>query len=95
MLDLMGFGLCSFMMSTVQLDSLKVCAYLYVGLVIYDIFWVFFSVSLKEGNSSFILHTSISTRVRIRIRMLAPPKNRTQKRTHTRAHTHERASLTL
>lgn len=25
MLDLMGFGLCCFMMSTVQLDSLKVC----------------------------------------------------------------------
>lgn len=63
----MGMGLCVAFIAFVRLPSLKVSTLLLTGLLIYDVFWVFFSsyifntnVMVKVLQISFILHLQIS-----------------------------------
>eukprot|EP00035_Acanthoeca_spectabilis_P030232 m.8494 g.8494 ORF g.8494 m.8494 type:complete len:383 (+) comp4066_c0_seq1:505-1653(+) len=50
LLDLLGGGLCTFMLAAVRLPSLKVAFLLFLGLLFYDVFWVFFSARMFETN---------------------------------------------
>lgn len=61
-MDAMGMGLCVAFIAFVRLPSLKVSTLLLTGLLIYDVFWVFFSsyifstnVMVKVGNDTKIL----------------------------------------
>ncbi len=46
----MGMGLCVAFIAFVRLPSLKVSTLLLTGLLIYDVFWVFFSSYLFKAN---------------------------------------------
>ena len=46
----MGMGLCVAFIAFVRLPSLKVSTLLLSGLLIYDVFWVFFSSYLFKAN---------------------------------------------
>lgn len=46
----MGMGLCVAFIAFVRLPSLKVSTLLLTGLLIYDVFWVFFSSYLFNAN---------------------------------------------
>eukprot|EP00038_Savillea_parva_P002360 m.113711 g.113711 ORF g.113711 m.113711 type:complete len:389 (-) comp10812_c2_seq1:117-1283(-) len=50
LLDLLGGGLCTFMLSAVRLPNLKIAFFLFSGLLLYDVFWVFFSARMFETN---------------------------------------------
>eukprot|EP00037_Helgoeca_nana_P030263 m.372406 g.372406 ORF g.372406 m.372406 type:complete len:386 (+) comp28146_c0_seq2:328-1485(+) len=50
LLDLLGGGLCIFMLAAVRLPNLKIAFLLFVGLLLYDVFWVFFSARMFETN---------------------------------------------
>jgi len=50
LMDLMGVGFCVTFISLVRLPSLKVSILLLIGLVIYDIIWVYFSDFLFKTN---------------------------------------------
>ena len=52
----MGMGLCVAFIAFVRLPSLKVSTLLLTGLLIYDVFWVFFS--------SYIFNTNVMVKVR-------------------------------
>lgn len=46
----MGMGLCVAFIAFVRLPSLKVSTLLLTGLLVYDVFWVFFSSYLFNAN---------------------------------------------
>lgn len=50
LMDAMGMGLCVAFIAFVRLPSLKVSTLLLTGLLIYDVFWVFFSSYLFSTN---------------------------------------------
>ncbi|CAK9300974.1 unnamed protein product [Gordionus sp. m RMFG-2023] len=50
LMNALGLGLCVSFISYVKLPSLKVSILLLFGLLIYDIFWVFFSARLFKSN---------------------------------------------
>lgn len=50
MLSAMGMGLCVAFIAFVRLPSLKVSTLLLTGLLIYDVFWVFFSSYIFNAN---------------------------------------------
>mmetsp|Transcript_10880 Transcript_10880/g.27997 ORF Transcript_10880/g.27997 Transcript_10880/m.27997 type:complete len:382 (-) Transcript_10880:146-1291(-) len=50
LLDILGAALCTFMLAAIRLPNLKVAAMLFVGLLAYDVFWVFFSARMFETN---------------------------------------------
>lgn len=58
-MDAMGMGLCVAFIAFVRLPSLKVSTLLLTGLLIYDVFWVFFS--------SYIFSTNVMVKVNITI----------------------------
>lgn len=58
LMDAMGMGLCVAFIAFVRLPSLKVSTLLLLGLLIYDVFWVFFS--------SFIFNSNVMVRVATR-----------------------------
>lgn len=49
-MDAMGMGLCVAFIAFVRLPSLKVSTLLLTGLLIYDVFWVFFSSYIFSSN---------------------------------------------
>jgi signal peptide peptidase-like protein 3 len=57
-MDAMGMGLCVAFIAFVRLPSLKVSTLLLMGLLIYDVFWVFFS--------SYIFNSNVMVRVATR-----------------------------
>lgn len=50
LMDALGMGLCVAFIALVRLPSLKVSTLLLVGLLIYDVFWVFFSSYIFSAN---------------------------------------------
>lgn len=58
LMDAMGMGLCVAFIAFVRLPSLKVSTLLLTGLLIYDVFWVFFS--------SYIFNSNVMVRVATR-----------------------------
>ena len=46
----MGMGLCVAFIAFVRLPSLKVSTLLLTGLLVYDVFWVFFSSYIFNAN---------------------------------------------
>lgn len=50
LMDAMGMGLCVAFIAFVRLPSLKVSTLLLTGLLVYDVFWVFFSSYLFNAN---------------------------------------------
>ncbi|XP_076040353.1 signal peptide peptidase-like protein isoform X3 [Oratosquilla oratoria] len=50
LMDAMGMGLCVAFIAFVRLPSLKVSTLLLTGLLIYDVFWVFFSSYIFNAN---------------------------------------------
>ncbi|KAK3908632.1 Signal peptide peptidase-like 3 [Frankliniella fusca] len=58
LMDAMGMGLCVALIAFVRLPSLKVSTLLLTGLLIYDVFWVFFS--------SYIFNTNVMVKVATR-----------------------------
>ncbi|XP_053968720.1 signal peptide peptidase-like 3 [Anastrepha ludens] len=58
LMDAMGMGLCVAFIAFVRLPSLKVSTLLLTGLLIYDVFWVFFS--------SYIFSTNVMVKVATR-----------------------------
>lgn len=50
LMDALGMGLCVAFIALVRLPSLKVSTMLLVGLLIYDVFWVFFSSYIFSAN---------------------------------------------
>lgn len=50
LMDAMGVSLCVCFISFVRLPSLKVSTLLLTGLLIYDVFWVFFSSYIFSSN---------------------------------------------
>lgn len=58
LMDAMGIALCVAFIAFVRLPSLKVSTLLLIGLLIYDVFWVFFS--------SYIFSTNVMVRVATR-----------------------------
>lgn len=50
LMDAMGMGLCVAFIALVRLPSLKVSTLLLTGLLIYDVFWVFFSSYIFSAN---------------------------------------------
>ncbi|RWS08850.1 signal peptide peptidase-like 3 [Dinothrombium tinctorium] len=50
LMDAMGMGLCVAFIAFVRLPSLKVSTLLLTGLLIYDVFWVFFSSYIFNSN---------------------------------------------
>ncbi|XP_021961059.1 signal peptide peptidase-like 3 isoform X2 [Folsomia candida] len=50
LMDAMGMGLCVAFIAFVRLPSLKVSTLLLTGLLLYDVFWVFFSSYLFNAN---------------------------------------------
>eukprot|EP00052_Salpingoeca_macrocollata_P021622 m.185615 g.185615 ORF g.185615 m.185615 type:complete len:356 (-) comp21581_c0_seq2:23-1090(-) len=48
--DLLAFSMCVYMLSFVRIPSLKVATMLFVGLLLYDVWWVFFSARVFESN---------------------------------------------
>ena len=49
-MDAMGIGLCVAFIAFVRLPSLKVSTLLLSGLLLYDVFWVFFSKYVFNAN---------------------------------------------
>lgn len=58
LMDALGMGLCVALIALVQLPNLKVSTLLLIGLLIYDVFWVFFS--------SYLFSTNVMVRVATR-----------------------------
>lgn len=58
LMDAMGMGLCVAFIAFVRLPSLKVSTLLLTGLLLYDVFWVFFS--------SYIFSTNVMVKVATR-----------------------------
>lgn len=58
LMDALGMGLCVAFIALVRLPSLKVSTLLLVGLLVYDVFWVFFS--------SYIFSTNVMVKVATR-----------------------------
>ncbi|CAH1801830.1 unnamed protein product [Owenia fusiformis] len=58
LMDALGMGLCVAFIALVRLPSLKVSTLLLVGLLVYDVFWVFFS--------SYIFNTNVMVKVATR-----------------------------
>lgn len=50
LMDAMGMGLCVAFIAFVRLPSLKVSTLLLTGLLVYDVFWVFFSSYIFSAN---------------------------------------------
>ena len=50
LMDAMGMGLCVAFIAFVRLPSLKVSTMLLSGLLLYDVFWVFFSQYVFSAN---------------------------------------------
>eukprot|EP00041_Stephanoeca_diplocostata_P009315 m.143197 g.143197 ORF g.143197 m.143197 type:complete len:376 (+) comp17691_c0_seq2:137-1264(+) len=50
LLDILGAGLCTFMLSAVRLPNIKIAMCMFVGLLLYDVFWVFFSSRVFATN---------------------------------------------
>eukprot|EP00040_Diaphanoeca_grandis_P036381 m.231760 g.231760 ORF g.231760 m.231760 type:complete len:361 (-) comp33609_c0_seq1:184-1266(-) len=50
LLNVLGVGLCSFMMAAVRLPNVRIAMFLFGGLLCYDIFWVFFSERFFTSN---------------------------------------------
>ena len=50
LMDVMGIGLCVAFIAFVRLPSLKVSTLLLSGLLLYDVFWVFFSKYVFSAN---------------------------------------------
>lgn len=58
LMDALGMGLCVAFIALVRLPSLKVSTLLLIGLLVYDVFWVFFS--------SYIFSTNVMVKVATR-----------------------------
>ncbi|XP_074641000.1 signal peptide peptidase-like 3 isoform X2 [Tubulanus polymorphus] len=58
LMDALGMGLCVAFIALIRLPSLKVSTLLLVGLLLYDVFWVFFS--------SYIFRTNVMVKVATR-----------------------------
>lgn len=56
----MGMGLCVAFIAFVRLPSLKVSTLLLTGLLVYDVFWVFFSSYLFNANVMVKVSLSLS-----------------------------------
>lgn len=50
LMDALAMGLCVSMIAYIRLPSLKVSTLLLIGLLIYDVFWVFFSSYIFKAN---------------------------------------------
>ncbi|XP_064652407.1 signal peptide peptidase-like 3 isoform X2 [Lineus longissimus] len=50
LMDALGMGLCVAFIALIRLPSLKVSTLLLVGLLVYDVFWVFFSQYIFKAN---------------------------------------------
>ncbi|XP_065830724.1 signal peptide peptidase-like 3 [Oscarella lobularis] len=50
LMDALGFGVCVCMIAYVRVSSLKVSTVLLLGLLLYDVFWVFFSSAIFNSN---------------------------------------------
>merc|ERR1719273_8930 len=72
LMDFMGMGLCVAFIAFVRLPSLKVSTLLLSGLLLYDVFWVFFSKYLFSAN----------VMVRVATRPAANPMSAMAKRFH-------------
>lgn len=48
--DALGFGLCVFALTFIQVPSCKVIGILFLGLLVYDVFWVFYSERFFTQN---------------------------------------------
>ena len=72
LMDAMGMGLCVAFIAFVRLPSLKVSTLLLTGLLIYDVFWVFFS--------SYIFSSNVM--VRVATKTAENPVNLVAKRLH-------------
>ena len=71
-MDAMGIGLCVAFIAFVRLPSLKVSTLLLSGLLLYDVFWVFFSKYVFSAN----------VMVRVATRPAANPMGAMAKRLH-------------
>lgn len=72
LMDAMGIGLCVAFIAFVRLPSLKVSTLLLSGLLLYDVFWVFFSKYVFSAN----------VMVRVATRPAANPMSAMAKRLH-------------
>ena len=72
LMDAMGIGLCVAFIAFVRLPSLKVSTLLLSGLLLYDVFWVFFSKYVFSAN----------VMVRVATRPAANPMGAMAKRLH-------------
>ncbi|XP_076170991.1 signal peptide peptidase-like protein isoform X3 [Ptiloglossa arizonensis] len=72
LMDAMGMGLCVAFIAFIRLPSLKVSTILLTGLLIYDVFWVFFS--------SYIFSTNVM--VKVATRQADNPVNLVARRLH-------------
>lgn len=70
LMDALGYGVCVCMIAYVRVSSLKVSTVLLCGLLLYDVFWVFFSSAIFHSNVMLDVATkeaenpvSIQTRV--------------------------------
>lgn len=64
----MGMGLCVAFIAFVRLPSLKVSTLLLTGLLIYDVFWVFFSSYIF--NTNVMVKVSIYFNLNVRVNLL-------------------------
>ena len=50
LLDLIGCSICVMMLTVVRIPSTRVALFLFAGLLVYDVFWVFFSAHFFTKN---------------------------------------------
>ena len=60
-MDAMGMGLCVAFIAFVRLPSLKVSTLLLSGLLLYDVFWVFFSQYVFSANVMVKVRSAIQS----------------------------------
>ena len=71
-MDAMGMGLCVAFIAFVRLPSLKVSTLLLSGLLLYDVFWVFFSQYVFSANVMVkVSTTGFSSQIGTKLRDLA------------------------
>jgi len=85
LMDAMGMGLCVAFIAFVRLPSLKVSTLLLTGLLVYDVFWVFFS--------SYIFNANVM--VKVATRPAENPVNVMAKKFHLTGLTREAPKLSL
>jgi len=85
LMDAMGMGLCVAFIAFVRLPSLKVSTLLLTGLLVYDVFWVFFS--------SYIFNANVM--VKVATRPAENPMNVMAKKFHLTGYAREAPKLSL